>query len=374
MVGPLLTRDGRDNRLDEFRLILALMVLGAHSYFASEGHHSSDPLARVCLNQITSGSLAVDGFFAISGFLVTESWSRSRGLGDFLCRRVLRIYPGFVVACLLIASIAGPLGAVSFDHYWAEFEPSGFLKSVVLLQQPMLPQTFQANPARNIIAGSLWTISFEFGCYLVVAGLGFTRLLRGPVVAILLAVTELAAVVRLGSVPLVLPRRRGGISVSRLDSTVATIREGFGIDPDHRHSDRALSGGVASDFRCLSAVLHGIPAGDSRATQGTTRPFLRGLSLLVSDPATHRGEAAGDRTMDAHAPGHSSDPDHGLFQLVRGRTADHGLEGSEWEPMSEEAEVRVQRTPVVLTVDEPTVGEPEGRVRSLGSSTLEKKS
>jgi peptidoglycan/LPS O-acetylase OafA/YrhL len=178
MDNPMLSREGRVNRLDAFRLIFAVTVLCAHSYFASEGHHGSDPLARSTENQITAGSLAVDGFFAISGFLVTESWFRSRGLPNFLLRRVLRIYPGYVVACLFCVAVAGPLGAESVSRYWEDFHPGAFARSVGLLLQPVLPPTFLTNPARNIVGASMWTISFEFGCYLGVAALGITGLLR----------------------------------------------------------------------------------------------------------------------------------------------------------------------------------------------------
>ncbi len=192
MAQPMLSREGRDNRFDAFRLILALTVLCAHSYFAAEGHHSGDPLAKVCMEQITLGSLAVDAFFAISGFLVTQSWNQSRGVFDFLRRRVLRIYPGFVIACLFIAVVAAPLGAPSLTRYWAEFQPGGFAGTVVLLQQPPVPHSFPSNPAHNIVGGSMWTVSFEFGCYLGLAALGLTGLLRGRVLAVLLASALLA--------------------------------------------------------------------------------------------------------------------------------------------------------------------------------------
>jgi peptidoglycan/LPS O-acetylase OafA/YrhL len=192
MADPMLCREGRDNRFDNFRLIFALTVLCAHSYFAAEGHHSGDPLAKLCLNQITLGSIAVDAFFAISGFLVTESWNHSRGVVDFLRRRVLRIYPGFVIACLFIAAVAAPLGAPSLTQYRSEFQPGGFAETVVFLRQPLIPHSFLSNPARNIVGGSMWTISFEFGCYLGVAALGLTGLLRGRVLAVLLAGALLA--------------------------------------------------------------------------------------------------------------------------------------------------------------------------------------
>ncbi len=37
-------------------------------------------------------------FFIVSGFLIAMSWERSKTVWDYLKRRFLRIYPGFIVA------------------------------------------------------------------------------------------------------------------------------------------------------------------------------------------------------------------------------------------------------------------------------------
>ena len=45
--------------------------------------------------------MAIDGFFALSGFLIFGSYLNSPGTGRFVWRRCLRILPGFWV-CLLV--------------------------------------------------------------------------------------------------------------------------------------------------------------------------------------------------------------------------------------------------------------------------------
>ena len=73
--------DGRTNNYDFLRFLFAAAVILAHSFpFVGRG---IDPLSWISLNGTYSGDIAVDGFFAISGCLVTASWLRSRGLLDY---------------------------------------------------------------------------------------------------------------------------------------------------------------------------------------------------------------------------------------------------------------------------------------------------
>ena len=52
----------------------------------------------------------VDGFFAISGFLITWSWFRHPRLRDYFVARGLRILPGLWVCLIVIAFVIAPLG------------------------------------------------------------------------------------------------------------------------------------------------------------------------------------------------------------------------------------------------------------------------
>jgi peptidoglycan/LPS O-acetylase OafA/YrhL len=62
--------DLRDNALNLMRLVLASSVIVWHS-FTVTGH----PLANTHFGQLL-GDMPVDGFFAISGFLLCASWFR----------------------------------------------------------------------------------------------------------------------------------------------------------------------------------------------------------------------------------------------------------------------------------------------------------
>src|ERR1700722_18544978 len=87
------------NSLNAIRLALALLVIFSHSYPLS-GTPSPDPLSFASHGQDSFGILAVNLFFLISGMLITSSWLRSKSMQDYLMKRFLRIYPGYIVAML----------------------------------------------------------------------------------------------------------------------------------------------------------------------------------------------------------------------------------------------------------------------------------
>lgn len=80
--------DPRRNSLNLIRLILAALVLFAHSYFIIGLPPESQPL----LGNQHLGVWAVAGFFAVSGYLITASRQRT-GFADFLLLRISRIFP-----------------------------------------------------------------------------------------------------------------------------------------------------------------------------------------------------------------------------------------------------------------------------------------
>src|SRR5690348_14177211 len=65
------TFDPRINSVNALRLILAGLVLGSHTLKLHGGH---DPLEVVTGGSVDIGTVAVDGFFALSGFLIVGSW------------------------------------------------------------------------------------------------------------------------------------------------------------------------------------------------------------------------------------------------------------------------------------------------------------
>ena len=168
---------GRANNFDALRFVLAALVILSHSYPLLNGSNDCEPFFEATGGQITGGEVAVGGFFIISGFLIAQSWEKSRGLGDYLRKRIARIYPGFLAAALFCAFIAGPALSESAEEYWKQFRPARFALAALNLEELDLPPVAPELPAKSI-NGSLWSIRYEFVCYLALAGLGATGLIR----------------------------------------------------------------------------------------------------------------------------------------------------------------------------------------------------
>jgi peptidoglycan/LPS O-acetylase OafA/YrhL len=152
------------NALAFARLILAVLVIVSHSPELIDGNPDREFLKR-CFGTLTTGQVAVHGFFFISGFLIVDSAVRRAPL-DFLAKRVLRIVPGFVVAFLVSITLVFWLGGGEFTELSAEKWAAKISKVALLLNPAQVGSAFAGTPAPDV-NGSLWTIAYEFRCYLL---------------------------------------------------------------------------------------------------------------------------------------------------------------------------------------------------------------
>jgi peptidoglycan/LPS O-acetylase OafA/YrhL len=163
------------NNFDLLRLIFAVMVILSHSFVLIDGNNDRDPLTFF-FHGITLGEFAVDGFFLLSGYLIVQSWSMRPDPVAFMKKRVLRIYPGFIVAALISALVVGPLGSDAVQ-YFSDLKIGKLLKSMLFLKVPAVPPAFNGLPYPTV-NGSMWTIFFEFACYAAVMVLGMMGAIR----------------------------------------------------------------------------------------------------------------------------------------------------------------------------------------------------
>lgn len=176
------------NNIDFLRFFLASLVIFAHCYALRVGNDSTEPLHIFSGGQRTFGGVAVDFFFILSGFLITHSWLRSSTLRSFLWKRVLRIYPAFIAATLLGVLVVTPLFSTRGHELLSSLSVPRFLQSIVILDGGGSDSAlvrlvggrtdlgFPANPV-TAINGSLWSIRYEFWCYMGVATLGLLAVL-----------------------------------------------------------------------------------------------------------------------------------------------------------------------------------------------------
>lgn len=188
---PVKLRQHDRNDLDTLRLAFAFAVILSHAYAFVD---PPEPPSGI-LHTVTLGVLAVYGFFVLSGYLISRSWHRSPFLVPFLIKRVMRIYPAFVVAFLVSVFAFGPLGASDVHGYLRGVEWPRMVRQMLTLSPPQAPAIGPVflQSRYPLLNGAMWTIRYEFGCYLAVAGLGLLGLLRRRAVTVAFLVCSVAA-------------------------------------------------------------------------------------------------------------------------------------------------------------------------------------
>ena len=168
---------GRPAGFDYMRIVLSVSVLLWHSYLVSYGTPASlrvwEQPAGLALQFI------LPLFFCLSGFLVYGSLERNPHLGKFLALRVVRLYPALCVEVFVSALILGPI-VTSFSHD-AYFTSPVFFKyftNTIGLINFQLPGVFLNNILPNEVNTTLWTVTYELDCYILLSVLfllGFAR-------------------------------------------------------------------------------------------------------------------------------------------------------------------------------------------------------
>ncbi|WLQ64565.1 acyltransferase family protein [Streptomyces glycanivorans] len=152
-------RGGRLRALDGLRILAALMVCLYHyagkNGPVAEAWGQSPALKFPTLSSFaTYGSLGVQLFFIISGFVICMS-SWGRGPGDFFRSRVARLYPAYWAAIVIITAAAVLLPVVVRPLPLNEL-----LVNFTMLQQPM---------GVDRVLGVCWTLWVEMRFYLLFA-------------------------------------------------------------------------------------------------------------------------------------------------------------------------------------------------------------
>ena len=108
--------------------------------------------------------------------MIVQSWASRPEPWPFLTKRLLRIYPGFVLATLLCVFVVGPL-ATDPREYFKAFWVTGLVKNLLFLEAPISAPVFKGT-FYAVLNGAMWTISYEFICYLIVLLFGVIGAMR----------------------------------------------------------------------------------------------------------------------------------------------------------------------------------------------------
>lgn len=158
----------RGSNFDLMRLGAASSVVLSHAVLVTAGGawwvaNASGPFHQV-------GDDAVAVFFVISGMLVTASWTRDPDLGRYLARRTLRLMPALVVTIVVTCFVLGPLltNLAPTSYLGARGTWAYLLNGTLFLQPYQLPGVFANQPYAGMLNGSMWTLRYEFLCYMMV--------------------------------------------------------------------------------------------------------------------------------------------------------------------------------------------------------------
>lgn len=158
----------KENNFNFLRFVFASLVIVSHVPELMDGNRNNELLTLI-FSTLSFGELAVDSFFIISGFLIVKSWIGNPNYLGFLTNRIFRIVPGFVVASLICALLLGSVyGEV---NYIQKFNVIAYVRSLVMLRPPEIPLVFIGSN-HPVVNGSMWTIAYEFKCYLLVLLIG----------------------------------------------------------------------------------------------------------------------------------------------------------------------------------------------------------
>lgn len=163
------------NHFGLLRLLLALAVVVSHALSVTTGRVEDEPLAAS--TGFTLGEHAVNGFFAISGFLVTMSYDQ-RGWRDYIVARTLRIAPGLIAATLVVSLLLGSaLTRLDLAAYLGDGRLWRFISATLTTFKSAapLPGVFDNNPL-PFPMGTVWTLKYETLCYLGVLAAGLAGL------------------------------------------------------------------------------------------------------------------------------------------------------------------------------------------------------
>jgi peptidoglycan/LPS O-acetylase OafA/YrhL len=199
----------RANSLNVFRLVLAITVIVSHSY--SLGGYGTTPTH----GGWTAGGWAVDAFFCLSGYLIAASRFNT-SFWEYLKRRILRIYPGFLACLLAVVVIFAPIGyyhlhGTLHGYLTTRNTPGSYLLSDLGLKMNL--QSVAGTPGSGAWAGTLWTLYFEFLCYLIIGVLVcWATFRKRPSIAV--ALFAAATIISLGNGSVV--RHADGANLQRL--------------------------------------------------------------------------------------------------------------------------------------------------------------
>ena len=221
--------NGTNNALGLIRLVLAASVIFDHAF--PIGGWGDAPFRAMTRDQASLGSLAVAGFFAISGYLIAKSGMRG-DVVQFMWRRSLRIFPAYWLLLLSTGLLVAPalwmfearplLEYLQATNWGLSFFQANWtlrINSYGILDLLATTTPYGELTGSGAFNGSIWTLIYEWNCYLLVAVLVAFGVLRNarilvPLITALFFVLQVVWLVDPAALSAIMPRLGDSYAIS----------------------------------------------------------------------------------------------------------------------------------------------------------------
>lgn len=174
--------ESKSNNFNLLRLLFAAFVVYTHS-FAVLGLMNMNPVRGILVSTWLS-KIGVNGFFLISGFLITRSMAQG-SIVYYTISRVLRIYPALLFSTAVTILVMFFFSDLNFKDYILHSQTIKFFIGNTTLFKTvvgLLPGVFEDHLIK-VVNVSLWTLVVELRMYLIIGILGVLGVIRHPFIA-----------------------------------------------------------------------------------------------------------------------------------------------------------------------------------------------
>ena len=162
--------DSKKNFFTILEIMLSILIIYYHTYPIFYGDNRfSDIFTRFL--KVNLGGVIVAMFFTISGFFIIDSLKKSKNIGEYLKKRIKKIYPPLILFLLafslLIAPVVSEIDKFVFIVH-SEYYMNYITSNLLFFQNNSyaIYSVFENLPYKSAISGSLWSIKHTIYTYL----------------------------------------------------------------------------------------------------------------------------------------------------------------------------------------------------------------
>lgn len=157
----------KSNAFNFLRLVCCLVVVYEHCVVLSGAGFPCYDLRGI----------AVNVFFILSGFWVTQSFLKSDSIKEYAIKRFKKILPQYWLVVLGFAVGLSAFSVLPLREYFSNCSFYKYLAANIFTLnfiQPNLPGVFEGLALNGSVNGSLWTIKIEVGFYILLPFIVFS--------------------------------------------------------------------------------------------------------------------------------------------------------------------------------------------------------